>query len=98
MAFKLVPKDSFWSDVEVSAPDGSKETLPVLFGHKSRSEFQAFAATDINDVLSDVVRDWKADEPFSKDRLIKALDDMPWLGLALFRAYAQALNGAIAKN
>jgi hypothetical protein len=97
MSFKLKPSDSFWLDVAVRSPD-SEDVLKVKFKHASRSEFRKLMDLQVDEVVAQIVLDWQADEPFTAERFAQARDDMPWLDLSIWRAFAKGLQGAREKN
>ena len=102
--FKLTPKPTFKSTVELSVP-GAKKVIPVEieFKHFSRKQIKEFfdGLTDKTDTesLSEIVVGWSGfDLPFSAEALAELIDNYPTSSGEIFTAFRQDLLEARKKT
>lgn len=103
--FTFEPSPTFNVPVQLTAPGGEKRTLNVTFRHMAKSRLaewrktvEARPADEEIDVLCEIMADWQADTPFSRDALVVLLDNHYRAGEELYMAFLAGLAGARLGN
>lgn len=113
MTFKIKPDPTFTGTASIHVPGKGKESLKLVFRHKTAAEADEFymrAASLVGEgevpatktmarYLLEVVAGWEdADQPFSEEAFTELLSNYPFAAGAIRDAFMDELGGARRGN
>lgn len=103
--FRIDPAPTFPAAVSLTAPGGEKRVLNVTYRHMGRARLEEWRKEvavrpreEEPDILLEVMADWQADEPLSRDALVRLIDNHYQAGEELYLAYLAGLAGGRLGN
>jgi hypothetical protein len=103
MTLSIKAPATFAGQVKIAILGGGKETLAVVYRHKTRAAMKEFIAglgtRGDDDVLLEIVAGWEGlDAEFSADALHELIEQHPGAAAALLAGYFDAYAEARAGN
>lgn len=95
--FNVIPKPTFPGSLTI-IHRGEKQTLPLVFRHKSLTEYQALMdqlrekKATLNQVVLQIVDSWEADVILNEEGLELLQEHRPGVVGEIITAYAEALT------
>lgn len=104
--FVIDPAPTFTHPVKISAPGGVVRELQVCYRHMGKSALRDWRASiagrpssEEPDVLMEIINGWEnAAEAFSRDSLVRLMDNHYHAGEELVIGYLEGLTGARLGN
>lgn len=103
--FTIDPAPTFPVTVQLTAPGGEKRQMEITYRHKGKAALAAWRKLvetrppeEEADILMEIITDWQADEPFSRQALERMLDNYYAAAQELYIAYLAGLSGARLGN
>jgi len=100
--FKIEPNPSFWATVEIHVPGEGPAKFEAEYRFLDRAESQVYFESLNNktniEALDEILLDWRGiNAPFSKDNLLKLLDNYSTAAPGFYKAYLAEITGTADK-